>query len=260
MTPHRLSDPSYERGPGWMLGASLVVVMIVAVVALGKGRTPQPTAAPLPSTSTTSTALATTSTTTASTTSSTTLRISTSLAPPTTTTTLGTTITTLAPLVLEDDGLGVAQFGDGVEETLAVVGARLGSVTADSGWVAARGTFGVCPGTVVRVVRWDSLRLFFSDGPTDFADEGYHFFYYSQSPVETDILLDLTTAAGIGIDSSVADLGTAYRDRLVIESTIPFGVTFYVETDSPGLLSGILSSSSPDGVVTAISGGFGCGT
>jgi hypothetical protein len=244
-----------------MLGASLVVVMIVAVVALGKGRTPQPTAAPPLSTSTTSTALATTSTTTGSTTSSTTLRTSTSLAPPTTTTTtLGTTITTLAPLVLDDDGLGVAQFGDGIDETLAVVGARLGSVTADSGWVAARGTFGVCPGTVVRVVRWDSLRLFFSDGPTDFADEGYHFFYYSQSPVETDILLDLTTAAGIGIDSSVADLRSAYRDRLVIESTIPFGVTFYVEADTPGLLSGILSSSSPDGVVTAISGGFGCGT
>lgn len=171
-----------------------------------------------------------------------------------------TTTPALARLILEDDGLSVVDFGDGVEETVAAVQARLGPATSDSGWVAARGDYGVCPGTAVRVIRWESLRLFFTDGPTDFGEEARHFFYYSQSPAGAEAVIDLTTSAAIGIDSTVDELRRAYGDRLVIESSIPFGVTFYIDANTPGLLSGILTDSSPDGVVTAISGGFGCGS
>lgn len=179
---------------------------------------------------------------------------------PETTTAAETTTPTLARLILEDDGLSVVDFGDGVEETVAAVQARLGQATSDSGWVTARGDYGVCPGTAVRVIRWESLRLFFTDGPTDFGEEARHFFYYSQSPAGAEAVIDLTTSAAIRVDSTVDELRQAYGDRLVIESSIPFGVTFYIDANTPGLLSGTLTASSPDGVVTAISGGFGCGS
>jgi hypothetical protein len=171
-----------------------------------------------------------------------------------------TTVTTLSSIILESDGLAVVDFGQGVSETVDAVQARLGPATSDSGWVAARGEYGVCPGTAVRVIRWESLRLYFTDGPTDFGEETRHFFYYNQSTVSAEVVIDLTTSAGIGIDSTVDELRRAYAGRLVIESSIPFGVTFYIEADTPGLLSGILTSSSPDGSVTAVSGGFGCGS
>lgn len=176
------------------------------------------------------------------------------------TTVPATPVTTLASLTLESDGLAVVEFGQEVSETVEAVQARLGPATSDSGWVAARGEYGVCPGTAVRVIRWESLRLYFTDGPTDFGEEARHFFYYNQSTVGAEVVIDLKTSAGIGIDSTVNELRRAYADRLVVESSIPFGVTFYIEANTPGLLSGILTSSSPDGSVTAISGGFGCGS
>ncbi|HJR93453.1 MAG TPA: hypothetical protein VJ938_13495, partial [Acidimicrobiia bacterium] len=100
--------------------------------------------------------------------------------PPTTlaaTTTLPpTTTTTLAPLVLRPDGLDVADLGDSYEDALATVSARLGDPTEDTGWIDATSDFGICPGTVVRLVRWASLRLLFSDGPTEFGQDEFHFF------------------------------------------------------------------------------------
>lgn len=167
--------------------------------------------------------------------------------------------TTLAPLTLEPDGLGVVDLGDDYDTVVAAVTTRLGGTSGDSGWVAARGEFGTCPGTVVRVVRWHSLRLFFSDGPTDVAEEGRHFFYYSQSTVDAEDIVDLATPEGIGIGSTVEELQAAYGARLTIESTISFGVNFVVEPPGQGLLSGTLTSSSSDGTITSIGGGFGCG-
>jgi hypothetical protein len=103
------------------------------------------------------------------------------------------------------------------------------------------------------------LRVFFSDGPTDFGEETQHFFYYSQSTVDTTVLIDLTTGAGIGIGASVSELRDAYGNGLSIESSSPFGVTFTVRMAGPGLLSGTLTESVPEGEVTSVAGGFGCG-
>ena len=284
--------PGFDRHRktiGSLLGGATVVVLVGSVLALGLGRDgagPDVTAAAGETTSTTFTSSAPSTTVPRSSTPSATASTApTATAPaptpdttPLTTTPLTTlpettvattvaettivetTVTTLTPLVLEDDGLAAVAFGTGVAETVEAVQARLGPATSDSGWVAAQGDYGVCPGTAVRVVRWESLRLFFTDGPTDFGEETSHFFYYNPSTVGAEVVIDLTTSAGIGIDSTVADLRRAYADRLVVESSIPFGVTFYIEADTPGLLSGLLTSSSPDGSVTAISGGFGCGS
>lgn len=230
---------------------------------------PPTTAAPTSTTtsSTTTTTLAPASLATTTTTDTTTTTTSTD--PPTTTTDPPTTTsTTLAPLRLEADGLGVVRFGASIDETIQAVATRLGGATSDSGWVNARGVFGTCPGSIVRVIRWDSLRLFFSNGPTDFGEDTNHFFYYSQSTVETDTVVHVVTPEGVGIGSTVVALRTAYGDRLNIESTIDFGVIFFIDPIAvtttegeppPGLLSGTLTESFAEGVVTSIAGGFGCG-
>jgi len=170
-----------------------------------------------------------------------------------------TTTTTLSPLIMRPDGLGAVDLGAGFDEAIDAVTARLGPATEDTGWISASSDFGTCPGTVVRMVRWSSLRLLFSDGPTEFGDENYHFFYYSQSTVGTEEVLDLQTAEGAGLDSTVADLKSAYGADLTIESTLRFGVSFFVQPIGPGLLSGTLTDSTDEGAVTALGGGFGCG-
>jgi hypothetical protein len=289
--------PGFDRRrrlTGALLGGATVLTLFVAVLFLEQGRGAGPdttlaagdttttvlstatspssvvTSPPLPNDTTPGTLAPTTSPTPPPASAPTSLATSTSptTAPETTlvettspeTTVPETTVATLSRLILESDGLAVVDFGQGVSETVEAVQARLGPATSDSGWVAARGEYGVCPGTAVRVIRWESLRLYFTDGPTDFGEETRHFFYYNQSTVSAEVVIDLTTSAGIGLDSTVDELRRAYADRLVVESSIPFGVTFYIEANTPGLLSGILTSSSPDGSVTAISGGFGCGS
>jgi hypothetical protein len=178
---------------------------------------------------------------------------------PMTTTTRGPTTTTLPPIVLESDGLGIVDLGATVDETIEIIASRLGGADSDSGWVNATGSFGTCPGNIVRVVRWASLRLFFSDGPTEFGEDARHFFFYSQSPVETDTVIDLKTEEGIGIGSTVAELRAAYGPSVTISSDTHFGVTFTIDTGEPGLLSGTLTESIDTGLVTSLAGGFGCG-
>lgn len=259
MARHAAELPTRRRVIAAGLGATTVLLLAVALWQLGGAsagvRAEAPTTTSMvpttvPSTTPTSitaTAPPTTRTTTPPTTRTT--------VPPTT----ETTTTTLAPLVLGPDGLGPVSLGATPEEAIATVSERLGGASSDSGWVNAQGTFGTCPGNIVRVVRWQSLRLFFSDGPTAFGEDAGHLFYYSQSSVQTEVVVALTTDAGIGIGSTVEELTAAYGDRLTIESTSPFGVTFTIESARPGLLSGTLSQSIPEGQVTSVSGGFGCG-
>lgn len=188
----------------------------------------------------------------------------------TTTTTMTTTTTTTVPppttpatpastgLTLRGNGLGVVELGTGVDETLAAVTEVLGRPTGDSGWVGARTRFGTCPGTVVRVVSWDSLRLFFGDGPTEFADQGRHFYYWIQTVAEVERILALTTPEGIGLGSTGGDLRDAYGSRLAIENRIGVDISFMIRTGF-GPIAGTLTDSSPRGQVTSLSGGFGCG-
>lgn len=206
-----------------------------------------------PTTVPTSTTRPDTTTTTLSTTTTSTI--------PTTTSTIPTTTSsTIPPLVLGPDGLGRVGLGDPIDEVRAAVGESLGDPSSDTGWIDSESDFGTCPGTIVRIIRWSSLRLFFSDGPTEYGDEFPHFFYVNNSRTDVDEdVVDVTTAAGIGLGSTVADLRAAYGDDLVVDSTIRFGVTFVVDPDGRGILSGTLSSSSPDGRVTSIAAGFGCG-
>lgn len=165
------------------------------------------------------------------------------------------------PLRLESSGLGVADLGAPFDETYESVTELLGQPDSDTGWInPVSEQFGTCPGTVLRVVRWASLRLFFSDGPTEFGEDMRHFFFYSQSAVDTETVLELTTPRQVAIGTTVTALNETYGPTLVIDSTASLGVTFVVRSGQRGLLSGTLSDSSPTGEVTSIAGGFGCGS
>lgn len=240
-----------------MLGGTVVALLAAGLGIVGAPGGAEETMAladAAPATSAPATDPATTETTAPPTTEPTTTTTQ-----PDTTATTGPTTTTLPPVRLESDGLGIVEFGATVEDTIDAIGSRLGSADSDSGWVSARGTFGTCPGSVVRVVRWASLRVFFSDGPTEFGEDQRHFFSYSQSAVDTDTVIDLKTAEGIGIGSTVAELRRAYGSAVSITSDAHFGVTFTIDTGEPGLLAGTPTESIDTGQVTSLTGGFGCG-
>ncbi len=250
MGRHASQVSSERRLLGGVLGAGTILLLAWLLWAIA-----QPQAAPPTPLDAESSAIPTTSQsppTTATTTPPTTL-------PPPTTTPTTVTSTTVPPIQLLADGLGSVRLGDSYEDALDTMTEILGPPDEDSGWLGARSDFGICPGTVVRVVRWAGLRLFFSDGPTDFGDEARHFFYYSQSPVAGGEALDLRTPRGIGLGSSVAELEEVYGRSLTISSTVRFGPIFSVESTAPGLTSGSLTGIGPDDTVSLIGGGFGCG-
>lgn len=261
MVRHAAHVPSARRIAGASLGGTTLLVLFLTLWLVGRpgARTEEPPAGADAATTTRATATLATTVTTSPTTTEPTPTTDSSTTTTTATTIPTTPTTTTPPLLLESDGLDVVDFGATTEEVVAAVSERLGGADSDSGWVSAQGTFGTCPGNLVRVIRWDSLRAFFGDGPTEFGEDQRHFFYYSQSSVDTDTVIDLRTAAGIGIGDTVRDLTDAYGSSLTIDSTARFGVTFTVDTGDGGLLSGTLTESVETGQVTSIAGGFGCG-
>ena len=208
--------------------------------------------------STSSTPVLTSSSTT-TTVQDTTTSIVTTTRPAPTTTTRPTTTTTLPAIQLRPDGLRLVPLGTPTEEAAAAVSEVLGPPTSDTGWISSSSDLGTCPGSIVRVIAWDSLRLYFSDGPTEYGEGESHFFYYVNSSAEAEAEVEVGTGEGVMLGDPVARLEAAYGDRVHIDSSIAFGPTFVVDPAGPGILSGTLSLATSDGVVTSIAGGFGCG-
>lgn len=262
MSRHLAPVPRARRLAGAGLGIATIVVLALLIWAISNPPATAPPEAEAPVTEVTpaetapadQTTIPAPSTTPPST--ATTAGIPTSTSPPP---------TTIPPLRLLPDGLGATMLGDLHDQAVEAVAAIAGPPEEDSGWIAARSDFGTCPGTVVRMVRWGGLRLFSSDGPTDFGEDSRHFFHYSLSvhdgpadPSATD-MQQLTTEAGIGLGSSLLELREAYRTALEVTSTLQFGPVFSVAHDGEGLLSGALTGVDPAAEVTMIAGGFGCG-
>ncbi len=159
-------------------------------------------------------------------------------------------------LVLGREGLDVAAFGAGADDTIAAVTAVLGEPDKDSGWVEPL-SIGACAGEQGRFVAWGSLYLYFSD-QSGFANGEPHFFGYSygsESDLEA-IPEGLATPEGIGLGTTVAFLRAAYRD-VVVEAGEEglFPSNFYVDAN----LSGRLTGGDDDDLVTVIIGGDPCG-
>ncbi|MGH2556594.1 MAG: hypothetical protein ACRDHO_12875 [Actinomycetota bacterium] len=168
-------------------------------------------------------------------------------------------------VVLGPVGLGAVKFGADPEAVIDRLNREFGPPDEDSGYIPSFSVFGTCPGEEVRGVRWKSLLVLFTEGATDFGRQGRrHFFEYRDqlfvtSGGSTDSL-GLTTAEGVGLGSTVADLRAAYGDRLeIIKHSLPGDVPrFTVEVDT-GQLSGTLTGTTRADSVHAILGGYGCG-
>ena len=237
------------------------VLIVVGLVGCGSDEQSADTTTTAVSTTTSSTIAVTTTTTTAPTTTvaetTTTVAATTTVAPTTVVTAPPTTVAPGAPLKLGAASLGAAEFGTDPEAVITYVASLLGPPTADSGWTdAITGGFGVCPGNEVRGVAWNDLVLLFSDN-TDVASGRRHFFSYTLGPAfEADVNpFGLTTDAGIGIGSTVANLRGTYPAALINPADDVGSASFLIFAG----LSGALSSDADDGQITVVRGGTGCG-
>ena len=237
-----------------ILLAAAVVLTLLAIFrdepGVVAGDTTTTIVAPTVSTSTTTAAVTTTTTATASTSTTDTTQVT---AAPT-----STLADPLDALPLNPTGIGDIVFGTEVEETIAQLRTVLGSPTEDTGWTPS---FETCPGTEARVVRWTSLQVFFTNGATDWAPEGTrHFFHFGQSTLAGGgVLIDLTTASGIGINSTLGDLAAAYSDQVRIVDDPVFGPFWEVDVPGAGVLWGTAGAMGDNGMIDSINGGSGCG-
>jgi hypothetical protein len=65
----------------------------------------------------------------------------------------------------------------------------------------------------------------------------------------------LATDEGVGVGSTVAELRTAYGDRLEISGDDAFGPSFLVEAPPPGALTGTLTGTAGTDTVATMGGG-----
>lgn len=207
---------------------------------------------------TTTTSSTTTTPPTTTTTSTTTTSTSTTTTSTTTTTTSPAPTTTIDPaigeLVLSMDGIGSASFGAEPDGVVEYVSSFLGAPTKDSGWVDPL-TIGPCPGEQLRMVRWGSLVLEFSD-VSNVAENQLHFYAYSYG-LDGEIgvpPVGLVTTEGITIASKVSELVQAYPDVILNPEDDFIASNFYVNDDLRGLLTGLAD----DDLVTVVAGGRSC--
>ena len=249
------SDPHDQPGRRLvgLLGVLLVAIVLVGVVSILRRDEPDPTAG-----ETTSTSAVDAATTTALATPTTVLATPTTVAATSTAPTATTLADPLATLALNPTGLGDVRFGSDADETVAQLSLVLGSPTEDTGWTPS---FETCPGSEARVVRWTSFQAFFTNGATDWAPEGTrHFFHYGQSTsAGGGVLIDLTTTTGIGINSTLGELASAYGESATIVDDPVFGPFWEVDEGGPGVLWGTAGSLGDNGMIDSINGGSGCG-
>ena len=203
--------------------------------------------------------ISTTSTAATTTTSATTTSVA------TTTTTTSTTTTTVVPptlgppplpLEFRASGLNIVAFGATPTDAIDTVRSYLGfDPTFDSGWVAAWGDYGVCPGNEYRQVEFGGLILKFTDDAIFQPAGTRHFFswaYDGNPPGVTPALLD------VGI--TVADLQSLHPAALLFGDDPLYGSTFRVDGAAAGeQLWGTLTGIGPADTITYLTGGWGCG-
>ncbi len=169
----------------------------------------------------------------------------------------------LAELVLEDDGLGDVLLGVPPETVIAEISALFGEPDHDSDWIVSEpNIYGSCPGSEMRAIGWGSLlTIFIRDGANRLGGWFYSYSYgydYSENVGGFDPRgLRLTTAAGVGLGSTVSDLTDAYGSDLTVDGNTELDVWSFriAGTEIRGLLSGREESDT----VTLIELATGCG-
>ena len=186
--------------------------------------------------------------------------------PQTTTTTVEETTTTTTTVeiresfVLRPDGIDRLFFGADPETVISELTDRLGEPTSDTHWVDQQERYdGLCGGSEARFVTWETVQAFFTDRESAWAREGTRHFA-SYSVIEGAEDLEFLTARGIGIGSTVGEIGDAYGDEVTF-AIHPAYETEVFEIDPPGdgYLIGFLTGLDDEDTATEIVGGFSCG-
>lgn len=183
----------------------------------------------------------------------------------TTSTSVGVTTSTIAstttiapgPLTLAIDGVGAQRFGQPADPVIAALSGELGPPSDDRTEPAARSSYGLCPGTEVRVAEWGGFALLFTDGDTVYAPGGSFRFFAWRLVDRGAATPPLATAVGIDLGDTAADVRAAYgADAQVFEDDVA-GPAFTVGS-RPDQLRGDLTSLTDSGTVVGLAAGAIC--
>jgi hypothetical protein len=170
-----------------------------------------------------------------------------------------------APLVrleLGEDGLGDVLLGSPPETVVADISALYGEPDHDSNWIVAEpNIYGSCPGAQMRAIGWGSLlTIFIKDANDDLGGRFYTYTYgydYTQNVGGVDPRgLGLTTAAGVGVGSTTAELDAAYGSAVTINGDAELDVWPFQISGSA--IGGLLSGPDATDTVTLIELATGC--
>lgn len=165
---------------------------------------------------------------------------------------------TAADVILTADGIGPLTFGTESDLVLGRLVATFGLPDEDTGAVVAPdGSSGLCPGTVVRTVRWGSLTTHHQIG-----SEGASFFAsyrVTASEGTEDVAAGVATLSGLSLGDSVERLSSAYSGLEVVFTELGSEPGYEVFGDDGALvLWGALSSDDPAGQVLSINSPLRC--
>jgi hypothetical protein len=156
-------------------------------------------------------------------------------------------------LVMKADGIGDFSFGTAGDDVLGRFVATFGEPTDDTGFLVGDGSWGECPGDLIRVVRWGPLNLV-----TRGSQNNHEFVSYRIDVKYAGIdspAANLETLSGLQILQTVGDLQDIYQGLVVeFRTDATAGIVFELRATRDGdlLLWGPVESADTASLVTGI--------
>ncbi|MGH8972010.1 MAG: hypothetical protein ACRD0C_02265 [Acidimicrobiia bacterium] len=153
---------------------------------------------------------------------------------------------------LKPDGIGDLAFGAGEAETRAALTQAFGPPTFDETLPAE-----ACPTGATRRLSWSDLAVLLGPGPGG----GLTMVGWTYGTPDPPATPALTTAEGIGVGATVAQLQSTFGDRVQVSEDQAAGVVrFSVQASRYALpLAGVLSGPGDTATVRALYAGSYCG-
>ncbi len=162
---------------------------------------------------------------------------------PTTSGSSSSTVPTSGEVVLEPDGLAVVAFGDEAGVVVAELATRLGPPTDDDALPAC------ASGELDRLIEFAELSVLVA------TNDGVERFVAWDLGPSSGVSVRLATAEGISVGSTLAQLRSAYGERLDLLADDPFGPRFEIDVEGQGRLGGTLTGTGAGDTVATLSGG-----
>ncbi len=159
-----------------------------------------------------------------------------------------------ADLTLDPDGIGPFSLGDEAVVVLEGISAIIGGWDVDSADDVTGVQLPDCAGGTPRVVAWGSLALVFTGDADREVLTSWSYGFDPLTGNSQDLRqLGLVTAAGIGLESTRAELTDAYGGAIsLIDQPSIDSATFTIDADTTPHLSGKLDAAGPGGIVDLI--------